>query len=113
MAGAELDSDLGSINIAVQWPSGRVVSVHVDIEPYLVGVEPIDVDFGDAIPLTDAELETRATLLAALAEATRPVAAGAIVEAVCFETYLGALYKALEVEPPAPDPVEIRLPPDA
>ena len=104
------------VNILVIWPSGRKVTMHVEIQPYAQVDEgiapppvPEDVDVGITWPIGHRELKSGAAFRKFLEKATRAAKEGGTVEAVCMEDDHGRLLEVTEAADPPPDPIPVKV----
>jgi hypothetical protein len=108
------------LELLVEWPGGRKVSVEVSILPDLQGVTDLTAPLPESgeVPLPTEEigpenLESLSTLHGFLARLTRNADQGEVTRASCTRVHEEKLLEMLAVEGPPPDPIPVRLPSDA
>jgi hypothetical protein len=105
-----------TLQLSVIWSDKRTVRVDVEFEPpiasFALRTTPEE-DGGEPTPigLDPEDMESRPAIVEFLREATRAVATGERVRAVCWSTEKGKLYKVLGIDGDYPQPIEIRVGP--
>jgi hypothetical protein len=104
------------VNILVIWPSGRKVTMHVEIQPYVQVDEglarppaPEDTEAGITWPIGHRELKSAPAFRKFLERATRAAKEGDAVEAVCMEDDHSLLLEMTEAPDPPPDPILVKV----
>lgn len=103
-----------ALQLSVIWADGRAVRVDVEFERPIASFgfkSKPSREIGEPIPigLDPEDLQSETTILEFLREATRAVATGERVRAVCFSTEKAKLYKALKIDGDDPQPIEVRV----